>query len=310
MRLDSFIAKELNESRSQVQALIKKGFVKVDSKIVDRVSYSLKVAQNIEIEFPKVEKKIDGERVAFKVEKIYEDEDILVIDKPSGVVVHKAPSYKKATLVDWLQEVGISLSTLAGEERRGIVHRLDKETSGLMVVAKNNASHKILSQNLKNKEIGRIYISLIDLPLKESKIVEKPLARNPKNRLKIGVVEGGRASKSAFLKLVESNGVELIAAKLFTGRTHQIRAHLESLNRHILGDSLYGFKSTKSIIPRVFLHSKILYLVHPRSGELLTFTSSIPSDMIEFMIKNDFNMEKIYEKTNHTALLSEFNSTF
>ncbi len=307
-RLDRFLTLKFKESRSQIENLIKNGFVKVNGDFEKKSGYALKVGDIIEVELPEPIKE-DFQEVSFSPEKIYEDEDILVLQKPSGVVVHKASSYKGATLVDWLKQENISLSTISGEERHGIVHRLDKETSGVMVVAKNNQAHKNLSDQLQSRSMGRLYLALIDLPLKDDIIVEKSLGRNRKNRLKIGVLNSGRYAKSEFFKIEESSGVELILAKLYTGRTHQIRAHLESINRHILGDSLYGFKGLESKIKRVLLHAFILYLEHPTTKEMLFFKAEIPKDFLSFFEHYKFNMESIYEKINSHSTLRSFSST-
>ena len=233
---------------------------------------------------------------------LYEDEHFLVVNKPSGLVVHPAPSVKEPTLVDWLIHKGVSLSTISGEERHGIVHRIDKETTGALVVAKTNEAHEKLSLQLQEKSMGRYYLALIDCPLKEDTIVEKPIGRNPKNRLKMDVVPHGKSAKTAFVKLAQSEyGVELIAAKLFTGRTHQIRVHLNSLGRHILGDDLYGFKSKRDKIPRVNLHAYLLYLLHPITGEKMEFVAPLFDDMRAYMEKY-FDQESIDKKINPELL--------
>ncbi len=305
-RLDRFLAKELQESRNQIEQLIKKGFVEVDKKPATKPGVKLKPGQEVMVQLP-LPAKSERAPVDFEVEKLYEDEDILVVNKPAGVVVHPAPSVKEPTLVDWLKQEGISLSTISGEERHGIVHRIDKETSGVLVVAKNNEAHQKLSEQLQDKSMGRYYLAFIEPPLKEDVVVEKPIARNPKNRLKMAIIENGRAAKSAFAKLLTSkNGkFELIGAKLFSGRTHQIRVHLSSLHRHILGDSLYGFKSKGVTIPRVFLHAYILYLRHPRSGEKMEFVAPLPQDMEKFASKH-FDMEILHEKIDPHSFASYF----
>ena len=295
-RLDKFLCSVLNVSRNQVEALIKKGYVKVGNKVAKKGGIKLKGNETVEVIIPEVEKKSFA-KVDFDIEIVYEDDDILVINKPSGITVHPAPSVKDATVVDWLKKMGISLSTIAGDERQGIVHRLDKETSGLLVIAKNNLSHKILSEQLQSKKMGRYYLAIIEPPLKENIIIEKPIARNPKNRLKMGIVEGGRYAKTAFVKIATSfdEKYELIGAKLYTGRTHQIRVHLASISRHILGDSLYGFKSQNVKIDRVYLHAYILYLIHPKTKKKMRFIAPLPEDM-ELFLKKRFDWGNIYEK--------------
>ncbi len=295
-RLDKFLAKYFQVSRNQIESLIKKGYVKINKKEVKKAGFKLKKSDLVDICFPDMQKS-EPVKVEFDIEVIFEDDDILVLNKPSGITVHPAPSVKEATVVDWLKKKGVSLSTIAGEERHGIVHRLDKETSGLMVVAKNNESHKFLSNQLQNKSMGRYYLAIIEPPLKENTIVEKEIARNPKNRLKMTVISGGRYAKTAFTKIEESldGKTELVGAKLFTGRTHQIRVHLNAIGRYILGDSLYGFKSQNAKIKRVFLHAYILYLIHPRYKKEIKFVAPLPEDMSQYL-KKRYDWGKIDEK--------------
>ena len=307
-RLDKYLSKQLNETRNQIEQLIKKEFVKVDGKIKSKTGLKLKINQEIEVTFPSVEKK-EIQKVDFDVEIIYEDDYMLVLNKPSNLVVHDAPSVNEATLVDWLKQKNISLSTISGEERHGIVHRLDKGTSGVMVVAKTNEAHVGLSKQLEDKSMGRIYLAITDLPLKDNQIIEGPIARSPNNRLKMAIVENGKSAKSAFLKLDLSKNekLELISAKLFTGRIHQIRVHLSSINRHILGDNLYGFKGELNKINRVYLHAYNLYLIHPITNEKMNFVANVPCDMNDFLNKH-FNTESINEKIDKDYIVNSFSS--
>ncbi len=306
-RLDKFLSKHLEESRNQIEALIKKGFVKVDDKNIIKTGYKLKENQEIDITFPQVEQSKPLE-IDFDVEKIYEDDHILIINKPSNLIVHDAPSVKEATLVDWLKHNNISLSTISGEERHGIVHRLDKGTSGLMVVAKSNEAHVKLSEQLQDKSMGRYYLALIDLPLKDNMTIEKPIGRNPKNRLQQAVVANGKDAKSKFFRVANSkkDKYELIACKLFTGRTHQIRVHLNSINRHIIGDSLYGFKGSLDNINRFYLHAYLLYLIHPITNEKLYFRAKLPDDMQKFLNDNFENIGDIDDKIRQDSLIDSF----
>jgi len=300
-RIDKTLAQELNVSRNQVEKLIKDGQVEVNGKTVTKTSFKVLEGDEVAYEFKEAEKRVVPP-VDFDVEVLYEDEYLLVVNKPSGLVVHPAPSVKGATLVDWLIHRGISLSTISGEERHGIVHRIDKETTGALVVAKDNKTHEKLSEQLQDKSMGRYYLALIDHPLKDDVAVDKPIARNPKNRLMMSVVHDGRNAKTAFVKLLVSKwDVELIAAKLFTGRTHQIRVHLNTLGRHILGDDLYGFKTKRDKIPRVYLHAYLLYLVHPHTGEKMEFVAPLFDDMTSYLNKY-FDQGEINEKINPSAL--------
>ncbi len=304
-RIDKILAQELNVSRNQVEKLVKDGLVSVNGKTVTKTSFKVAEGDEIVYEFKEAEKR-EAVEVDFDVEVLYEDEYLLVVNKPSGLVVHPAPSVKEATLVDWLIQKGISLSTISGEERHGIVHRIDKETTGALVVAKDNKTHEKLSEQLQDKSMGRYYLALIDCPLKDDTVVDKPIGRNPKNRLKMDVVPQGKVAKTAFKKLLTSAyDVELIAAKLFTGRTHQIRVHLNTLGRHILGDDLYGFKTKRDRIPRVYLHAYLLYLVHPKSGEKMEFEAPLFDDMKTYMTKY-FDQGEIDEKINPLTLGSGF----
>jgi len=261
IRVDKFLANKLNENRNQIEQLIKKGLVNINSKPIKKGGVKLKLNDIVEVTLPKTDE-ITPKEADFEIPILYEDDDLLVINKPPGVVVHPAPSYKEATLVDWLKQKGYSLSTIAGDERFGIVHRIDKDTSGALVIAKNNKTHEFLSKQLKDKSMGRYYLMLLNEPLKEPKCINAPIARNPKNRLKMGIVEGGKDAKTLFVPILEN----LAAAKLFTGRTHQIRVHLTKLGRYILGDTTYGKKDQK--IPRVMLHARELYFTHPNSKKI------------------------------------------
>ena len=296
-RIDKILAQELDVSRNQVEKLVKDGLVSVNGKSISKTSFKVVEGDTIEYTFKEAQKRVVPP-IDFDVEVLYEDDYLLVVNKPSGLVVHPAPSVKGSTLVDWLIHKGISLSTISGEERHGIVHRIDKETTGTLVVAKTNETHEKLSKQLQDKSMGRYYLALIDCPLKEDIIIDKPIGRNPNNRLKMDVVPHGKAAKTAFVKLAQSAyDVELIVAKLFTGRTHQIRVHLNTLGRHILGDDLYGFKTKRDKIARVNLHAYLLYLVHPHTGEKMEFVAPLFDDMKDYIIKY-FDQEIIDMKIN------------
>ncbi len=313
-RLDKFLASKIEASRNQIEQLIKKEYVKVNGKIVNKTGLKLKENQIVDVHFPEAElSSVKNEEFIINsledkdVEIIYEDDYILVINKPYNLTVHDAPSVKDATLVDWLKLKNISLSTISGEERHGIVHRLDKGTSGVMVVAKTNEAHVGLSKQLEDKSMGRYYLAIINMPLKESTIIEKNIARNPNNRLKMSIEENGRFAKSAFSKIALSDNekFELIAAKLYTGRTHQIRVHLSSINRHILGDNLYGFKGELNKINRFYLHAYYLYLTHPITNKQMSFKANLPEDINNFL-NNNFQKENIDDKIDESYIINSF----
>lgn len=315
-RLDKFLASQIDASRNQIEQLIKKEYVKVDGKTVSKTGLKLKVDQKVDVHFPETELNPVKDETFVKeslegkdVKVIYEDEHILVVNKPYNLTVHDAPSVKDATLVDWLKLKNISLSTISGEERHGIVHRLDKGTSGVMVVAKTNEAHVGLSKQLEDKTMGRYYLAIIDLPLKDNIVIEKPIGRNPNNRLKMSIEENGKNAKSAFAKIINSKNekYELIAAKLFTGRTHQIRVHLASINRHILGDNLYGFKGELNKINRFYLHAYNLYLTHPITKKEMSFKADLPNDMNDFL-NNNFQTEIINDNIDENNIINSFSS--
>ncbi|WP_457746977.1 RluA family pseudouridine synthase [Sulfurimonas sp.] len=307
-RLDTFLTSEIGKTRSQIAGLIKHECVFVDNKKVPRPGVKLKVGQVVRVEFPQVkqEKALD---VDFDVEILYEDDDVLVINKPSGVTVHPAPSVKEATLVDWLKHKGIRLSTISGEERHGIVHRLDKGTSGTMVVAKNNEAHEFLSKQLQDKSMGRYYIAVIVPPLKEDiTIIESNIGRSSHNRLKMACgLEQAKYAKTMFkhLALSEDEHTQLIACKLFTGRTHQIRVHLESMNRHILGDHIYGLSPKQENSERILLHAYMIYFIHPTTKEKLTFQAAFDDIMRETIYKK-FDTEILHEVIESEYIMRSF----
>lgn len=304
-RLDKVLSSHLSMSRNQVEQLIKSENVYVNKKPISKTSYKVAVDDIVSYEFQEASKK-EAVKVDFDVEILYEDEHLLVINKPAGLVVHPAPSVKEATLVDWLIHKGISLSTISGEERHGIVHRIDKDTTGALVVAKDNKTHELLSKQLEDKSMGRYYLALIDCPLKDNVIVEKPIGRNKNNRLRMDVITEGKYAKTSFIKLLETpQNIELISAKLSTGRTHQIRVHLNALGRHILGDKLYGFKSKTDKIQRVYLHAYLLYLTHPITGKNMEFTAPLFEDMNSYLSKY-FKNEDLLNKINPKNIKDRF----
>ncbi|STQ86649.1 RluA family pseudouridine synthase [Helicobacter muridarum] len=234
------------------------------------------------------------------IEVIAETSDYIILNKPRNLAVHPAPSIKDITLSDYLQFHKYSLSTINGEERSGIVHRLDKDTSGAILIAKNNESHKFFADMLQRRKLGRIYICIISPPLQESHIiVECFMGRNPNNRLKMAKLDKNRFpkardSKSEFLSIAKSdNGkYELVSVRLFSGRTHQIRVHLCSLNRYIYGDSLYSPNSlSKEYKTKMLLHAVFLYF----QGKV--FSAKIPKDLLEFLEQNFSNYQEKLQTT-------------
>ena len=307
-RLDTFLSAQIGQTRSQIAILIKQNCVEVENKKVARAGIKLKVAQCVKVEFPDA-KKEEALDVDFDVEILYEDDDVLVINKPSGVTVHPAPSVKEATLVDWLKHKGIRLSTISGEERHGIVHRLDKGTSGAMVIAKSNESHEFLSQQLQDKSMGRYYLAVISPPLKDDiTIIESNIGRSSHNRLKMACgLEHGKYAKTMFksLALSDDEKSQFIACKLFTGRTHQIRVHLESMNRHIIGDHIYALSPKVEKSERILLHAYMIYFTHPRTKERVSFVASL-DEVMKNNINKKFDKEEIDEVMDTQYIIHSF----
>jgi 23S rRNA pseudouridine1911/1915/1917 synthase len=310
-RLDIFLSECLGQTRSQVIQLIKKGCVTVGETVTTKPGTKLKPKASVSVLLPPA-KTTPAQQIDFDVPILFEDEDLLVINKPSGLVTHPAPSVNEPTLVDWLKAKNIRLSTLSGEERHGIVHRLDKGTSGAMVIAKNNEAHETLSKQLQNKSMGRYYLAVVTPPLKEYiTTVEAAICRNPANRLKMCcTTDGGRYAKTEFKRIALSyNGhYDLLVCKLFTGRTHQIRVHLEKLGRHILGEHLYGAKKLKNEPKRILLHAYMLYFLHPKTKIKQSFVAPMDDTLSDFIQKN-FSMEEIDEKIQRDTLELGFSST-
>jgi len=292
-RLDVYLAARSNDlSRSRIQALIKKEFVKVNNR-PSKPSYKLKAGDHILLTIPPPETPVlEPEAVDFGI--IYEDPSLIVIDKPAGVVVHPAPGHSTGTLVHGLLEPCQDLSGIGGVLRPGIVHRLDKDTSGLMVVAKNDRVHDSLSRQFKAGEVKKQYIALVHGRVKNAEQeINLPISRHPKRRKEMAVVpSGGRNALTRWKKIEEfQSGFSLLSISIHTGRTHQIRVHLSHSGHPIVGDPVYGHGLKKwekhplykkGLLPRVnrqMLHARFLSFFHPDQNQYLEFESPHPQDM-------------------------------
>lgn len=283
LRLDVFLLEKHPEfSRSHIKNLIEKGLVKVNGKVV-KAGYALKNGENIEIEVQKPEAiSTDAEDVDFEI--VYQDEDLAVINKPQGLVVHPCSSTKSGTLVNGLLYKIKDLSGINGQLRPGIVHRLDKDTSGLLVIAKNDFAHVRLAEQIKNKTCHRNYLAVLDGNLKENEgRIETFIKRDPKDRMKMSVQGSGRVAITDFKVLKRFEKCCLVEFSLQTGRTHQIRVHSKYLNHPIVGDKLYG-KEVKGLAGQL-LHAYKISFVHPRSGELMTFEADLPDYFKDYLKK-------------------------
>jgi 23S rRNA pseudouridine1911/1915/1917 synthase len=240
-------------------------------------------AQVVTVEIPRVEKRtITGEDIPVAV--VYEDEALLVVDKPAGMVVHPAPGNWTGTLVNALLGRGGPLSTEGEPERAGMVHRLDKETSGLLVVAKTDRSHRLLSSAIADRRVVRRYAAMTWGHLSADKLtIDEPIARDPRDRKRMAIVNKGRPAKTDVIRLARFDAGDLLRAHLHSGRTHQIRVHLASIGHPVMGDDVYGGGGGRRVagLPpkRHFLHAAWLAFKHPVTGKQLDFHSPLPEDL-------------------------------
>lgn len=286
IRLDMFLLKCYPEkTRSHIKHWIEDNVVTVNGKNV-KAGYSLKIGDVIEVGEVE-EKTLSAEAQDIPIDIIYEDEDFAIINKSQGMVVHPATSNYDGTLVNALLFKLKDLSTINGVFRPGIVHRLDKDTSGLMVVAKNDFSHVNLSEQISKKECRRIYWALVDGIVKEDGEIKTNIGRDPKNRLKMAVVSNdkGKSAHTMYRVLKTFEHYSLVEFELKTGRTHQIRVHSNYLNHPIVGDKLYNRNKCKFNLNGQLLHAKKLILTHPRSGNEMVFECDLP-DYFENILKN------------------------
>nr|WP_312576009.1 RluA family pseudouridine synthase [Sedimentibacter sp.] len=277
-RVDSYISNHIDYmSRNSVQKLIAEGNIKVNNKLV-KSNYKLKKNDEIKIIMPEPEiLNVEAEDIEIKV--VYEDDDVAVINKPQGVVVHPAPGHHSGTLVNGLMFHLKNLSSINGVLRPGIVHRLDKNTSGLMIVAKNDKSHNFLAECLKEHSIYRIYYALVEGKVKDDQgIINAPLGRSEKDRKKRAVTnKNSKEAVTNFWVIKRFQKYTLVKLKLETGRTHQIRVHMKYIGHPVVGDDVYGSKINKFGLSGQLLHSKRLGFVHPTTGEYMEFDSELPS---------------------------------
>ena len=279
LRLDRFLALELPEfSRSRLQALITAGCVKLNGA-VPRTRELVKTGDVVQLEVPALEKiEAAPEAIAFPI--LFEDEDLLVLDKPAGMVVHPGAGNAEHTLVNALLHHCVTLSGIGGKERPGIVHRLDKETSGCLVVAKNDVAHRELSRQFAARTLKKIYLALVAGRLKKtSGTIDAPIARHPvhRQRMSISRTSRGRSAMTEYRVVRGGREMSLVECTLHSGRTHQIRVHLHHLGNPVLGDKLYSAKTAKGF-PRQMLHAWKLGFTHPRSGEWQEFEAPLPAD--------------------------------
>ncbi len=275
-RLDVLIAEEVEHlSRSAVKGLINEGKVLVNQKVL-KASYRVQEGDEINIEIPKPQV-LQLQPRNIPLEIIYQDEALAVINKPKGLVVHPAHGNWDYTLVNALLYHIKVLSDINGEIRPGIVHRLDKDTSGVMVVAKNNEAYRSLAAQIKEYSIKREYIALVHGAIKENVgTIDAPIARNKVERKKMAVVTGGRPAVSKYQVLERFDKYSLVKVELVTGRTHQIRVHFAYIKHPVVGDPLYGLGKKHFGLGSQVLHAHLLGFVHPDNGQYMEFSSPLP----------------------------------
>lgn len=294
-RLDVFLASVLaGYSRSQIQRLIKDGRVRVDGHDA-KANQPVKSGQRVDVDVPApVAARIAAEPLPLRI--VYQDHDVVVVDKPAGMVVHPAAGHDTGTLVNALLHHVEDLSGIGGEKRPGIVHRLDRGTSGLMVVAKHDQAHEELARQFRDREVEKEYVALVWGEVMAGRRIDAPIGRDPKNRKKMSAAartEGARVrrSREAVTRIVHAThfgrAVTLARIAIHTGRTHQIRVHLSAIGHPVVGDPLYGGVHRRvpgdlraiTHLDRPFLHAARLAFTHPIDGRRMEFTSELPQDL-------------------------------
>jgi len=275
-RIDVFLSEKIEDmSRSRIQKLIEDNKIKVNAKEI-KSNYKIKNGDEITVEVPKpVMLQIQAEDIDIDI--LYEDDDIVVVNKPQGMVVHPAAGNYTGTLVNALLKKCRTLSSINGVIRPGIVHRIDKDTSGVLVVAKNDYAHQHLAEQIKEHTVKRVYIALTEGVIKQDQgTIDKPIGRHPIHRKKMAVIENGKRAVTHFKVLERYKENTLVEARLETGRTHQIRVHMAYIGHPLVGDPVYGFKKQKFNLKGQALHAMVLGFIHPRTGEYMEFSSPLP----------------------------------
>ncbi len=284
LRLDKALANQTELSRSLLTELIRDGKVLVNGE-VKKAKYKVQTGDRIDVEIPKDEV-LDIVAEDLPLEIVYEDLQVAVVNKPQGMVVHPAAGHASGTLVNALMYHIKDLSSINGVIRPGIVHRIDKDTSGLLMVAKNDKAHESLAAQLKDKSSKRRYLAIVHGEIPNDKgTIEAPIGRNPKERKKQAVVSGGKPAITHFEVLERFLGYTLVALRLETGRTHQIRVHMNYIGHPVAGDPLYGPSKTLTPNHGQFLHAETLGFEHPTTGEFMEFQAEVPEIFAEQLKK-------------------------
>ncbi|MBT9130082.1 MAG: putative RNA pseudouridine synthase [candidate division WS2 bacterium] len=291
LRLDVFLGKVLSITRAKAQKLIEEGRVKIEDVDVIKPSKKTKIGEIIWVELPEPIELGTGCEIPFNI--VYQDEHLLVVDKPAGVIVHKSPNVKGSTLIDGLIYKGIILPACGRPLRPGIVHRLDKDTSGLMIVAKTDSAYYQLSSMMKDRLVSRNYIALVKGKPPKENIINAPVGRDRRRKTLMAITFAGKTALTHYQVIQYLNQAALLKLTLSTGRTHQIRVHLKYTGYPILGDPLYG--CPVSFLKRQFLHAFKLGFTHPITGEQKNFFSPLPEDLRQALavLRNGASGEEI-----------------
>jgi 23S rRNA pseudouridine1911/1915/1917 synthase len=296
VRLDRFLASELPAySRSRIQQMIRGGFVRRNG-VAARSSERVRTGDHISLAVPPLTK-IDNHPEPIPLDVLFEDDDVIVINKPASLVVHPGAGQREHTLVNALLYRCPTLSGIGGKERPGIVHRLDKETTGCIVIAKNDETHRALSAQFAARSVGKVYLALVTGKLKKTRgIIEEKIGRHPVHRQRMSVASRrGRSARTEYSVLRASERASLVECRLHSGRTHQIRVHLQHLGHPVLGDKVYAPKRANGH-PRQMLHAWKLGFQHPRTGEWKLFTAPLPEDFVIAMTLLGLNPLIRYQK--------------
>ena len=278
--MDAWLAEQTGLSRSALQRLVEEGRITSEGRPLAK-NARLTGSETVTVSRPAPEA-IDVVPQNIPLEGVYEDADVIVVNKPKGLVVHPAPGHPDGTLVNaLLHHCGSSLSGIGGEKRPGIVHRIDRDTSGLIIAAKNDAAHLGLSAQLSDHTLARTYECLVVGNLKEdSGTVDAPIGRHPSDRKKMAVVAGGRPAVTHWEVIARYPGVTHVRCRLETGRTHQIRVHMAYIGHPILGDTVYGAKKPVPGLTGQCLHAVGLRFIHPRTGEMVELHCPLPEEFL------------------------------
>ncbi|MBM7556045.1 RluA family pseudouridine synthase [Halanaerobacter jeridensis] len=287
-RIDKFLAEQFSDfSRSYIQKLIDEGNILINEEEVKK-SYTLKLNDVVQLNIPEAET-IDLKPQNIPLDIIYEDDDILVVNKQSDLVVHPAPGHPDGTLVNALLYHCDNLAGISGVKRPGIVHRLDKDTTGALVAAKTDKAQQSLSQQFKERKTKKIYWALVEGHVKHQKAkIDAAVGRDPKDRKKMAVTsKNSKKAISKFEVIDYYDDYTLVEVELITGRTHQIRVHFDYIGHPVVGDNLYGFNKSNLDVDRQMLHAKELGFYHPRTEQWHEFKAELKADMEELLIKSD-----------------------